>query len=102
MMLPDEKQKTIDVKSCIDRIENEIYRQMLKPLGFRKYGRTLHRFVSGDISQVVGFQCGESYREETHLMWVRPRKTGTNSGVFFVSVSCEFEKSEASVNKNLK
>ena len=69
-MLPDEKQKKIDVKSCIDRIENEICRQMLKPLGFRKHGRTLHRFVSGDISQVVGFQCGESYREETHLMWV--------------------------------
>ena len=66
----DQKQKKIDVKSCIDRIENEIY-QILKPLGFRKHGRTLHRFVSGDISQVVGFQCGESYREETHLMWVR-------------------------------
>jgi hypothetical protein len=66
----DQKQKKIDVKSCIDRIENEIY-QILKPLGFRKHGRTLHRFVSGDISQVVGFQCGESYRDETHLMWVR-------------------------------
>ncbi len=63
------QQAKIDVKDRIDRIENEVYAN-LKPLGFRKHGRTLHRFVSGDISQVVSFQCGQSYRGETHLMWV--------------------------------
>ncbi len=54
---------------CLDQIEAGVYRE-LKKHGFRKSGRTLHRFVSGDISQVVNFQCGQSYREETHLMWV--------------------------------
>ena len=39
----------------IDIIENAVYAH-LKPLGFRKHGRTLHRFVSGDISQVIHFQ----------------------------------------------
>lgn len=42
---------------CTDEIEAAVYAQ-LKPLGFRKYGRTLHRFVSGDLSQVIHFQCG--------------------------------------------
>ena len=60
---------TINTTEVIDKIENDIYLQ-LKPLGFRKYGRTLHRFVDGDISQVINFQCGQSYRNETHLMWV--------------------------------
>lgn len=69
MSLFKRKQKSIDVKACIDQIEKEIY-SYLKPIGFRKYGRTLHRFVSGDISQVINFQCGQSYRNETHLMWV--------------------------------
>lgn len=58
-----------EVTLCLDRIEGEVYRE-LKGQGFRKHGRTLHRFVSGDISQVVNFQCGQSYRGETHLMWV--------------------------------
>jgi hypothetical protein len=54
---------------CLDQIEAGVYGE-LKKQGFRKSGRTLHRFVSGDISQVVNFQCGQSYRDETHLMWV--------------------------------
>lgn len=44
-----------DTKKVLDEIEAAVYAH-LKPLGFRKYGRTLHRFVSGDISQVVSFQ----------------------------------------------
>ncbi len=60
---------TLDTKETIDLIENAVYAE-LKPLGFRKHGRTLHRFVDGDISQVINFQCGQAYREETHLMWV--------------------------------
>ena len=65
------KKKTpkINVTERIDAIEAKVYAE-LKPLGFRKHGRTLHRFVDGDISQVINFQCGQAYREETHLMWV--------------------------------
>ena len=42
------------VTQQIDYIESEVYKR-IKPLGFRKHGRTLHRFVSGDISQVISF-----------------------------------------------
>ena len=51
------KQEKINVTEIADEIEGRIY-PALKPLGFRKYGRTLHRFVSGDISQVIHFQSG--------------------------------------------
>ncbi len=47
-----------DIPKVIDEIENEVYYK-LKPLGFKKHGRTLHRFVSGDISQVINFQSGQ-------------------------------------------
>ncbi len=58
-----------EVSLRMDRIENNIY-QDLKQLGFRKHGRTLHRFFRDDISQVIHFQCGQAYRDETHLMCV--------------------------------
>lgn len=41
--------------AVLDQIEAIVYEQ-LKPHGFRRHGRTLHRFVSGDISQVINFQ----------------------------------------------
>lgn len=41
----------------VDKIEAEVYAH-IKPYGFRKHGRTLHRFVSEDISQVIHFQIG--------------------------------------------
>lgn len=44
-----------EAKQVLDEIEAAVYAR-LKPLGFRKFGRTLHRFVSGDLSQVVSFQ----------------------------------------------
>ena len=53
----------------INVIEQAVH-TVLKLLGFKKFGRTLHRFVSGDISQVISFQCGQAYRDETNLMWV--------------------------------
>ena len=59
----------VNTTEIIDAIENRVYVE-LKSLGFRKYGRTLHRFVNGDISQVINFQCGQAYRNETHLMRV--------------------------------
>lgn len=59
----------LDTSKILDVIENAIY-AVVKAYGFRKHGRTLHRFVSGDISQVINFQLGQSYRGETHLLWV--------------------------------
>lgn len=53
----------------LDKIENAVYEE-LKTNGFRRYGRTLHRFVSGDISQVINFQLGEARRGENHLLYV--------------------------------
>ncbi len=44
-------------KEVIDEIEKGVY-AYLKPLGFRKYGRNLHRFVEEDISQLINFQVG--------------------------------------------
>ena len=58
-----------DAAMCIDEIEAAVYVQ-LKPLGFRKYGRTLHRFVSGDLSQVIHFQCGLPSTGHAQQMWV--------------------------------
>lgn len=61
--------KKINVTKCIDDIENFVYKE-IKRWGFRKYERTLHRFVSDNISQVITFQYGQGYGNETYLMWV--------------------------------
>lgn len=56
MALPFKKKlPDMNAPAVLDQIEAIVY-ERLKPLGFRRYGRTLHRFVSGDISQVVNFQ----------------------------------------------
>lgn len=52
-----------------DIIEKTVY-AYLKPLGFRKYGRTLHRFVEGDISQVVHLQNGCPQKGVYGVLWV--------------------------------
>lgn len=59
----------LNVPAVIDKIEAAVY-SVVKPIGFRKHGRTLHRFVEGDISQVINFQCGQAIRGNNHLMWV--------------------------------
>ena len=63
------KEADSPVTAAIDAIEARVY-AALKKFGFRRHGRTLHRFVSGDISQVINFQCGQAYRGETGNMWV--------------------------------
>ena len=63
------EQVSVDISKVLDGIEKAVY-DILKPWGFKKHGRTLHRFVSGDISQVVHFQLGQAYRGENHLLWV--------------------------------
>lgn len=64
-----EKATAFYAPAVIDAIESAVY-AAVKPLGFQKHGRTLHRFVSGDISQVINFQCGQAIRGDNHLMWV--------------------------------
>ena len=51
------KNTQINTTQIVDEIEAAVY-AYLKPYGFRKHGRTLHRFVSEDISQVIHFQSG--------------------------------------------
>ena len=53
----------------VDIIEKIVY-EYLKPLGFRKHGRTIHRFVDGDISQVVHFQNGCPSKGIHNILWV--------------------------------
>lgn len=54
---------------AVDQIESIVY-EALKPYGFRKHGRTLHRFVDGDISQVIHFQSGQPSMGKRNLMCV--------------------------------
>ena len=66
------KKKTeINTTQIVDEIEAAVY-EYVKQYGFRKFGRTLHRFVSGDISQVIHFQTG--------------MPTNINSGSFCVNL----------------
>lgn len=60
---------TLDTTKVLDAIEKAVH-TVVKPYGFKKHGRTLHRFVSGDISQVINFQLGQAYLGETHLLFV--------------------------------
>lgn len=53
----------------VDIIEKTVY-EYLKPLGFIKYGRTLHRFVDSDISQVINFQNGCPSKGVYDILWI--------------------------------
>lgn len=55
-MFNKSKRKSDNTENA-DCIVNMVYEQ-LKSFGFKKFGRTLHRFVSDDISQVINFQLG--------------------------------------------
>ena len=50
-------------------IEKIVY-DHLKPFGFKKHGRILHRFVEGDISQVVHFQSDISADGSFEALWI--------------------------------
>lgn len=52
-----QKGTEINTTQIVDDIEAAVYAH-IRPYGFKKHGRTLHRFVSGDISQVIHFQSG--------------------------------------------
>ena len=64
-----EKDKQLDTTAIVDQIEKAVY-QELKSLGFRKFGRNLHRFVDGDISQVINFQNGCAAKGIYDVLWV--------------------------------
>ena len=68
-MIFDNPKPLVDSTSILNGIQREVHK-VLKPLGFSKHGRTEHRFVSGDISQVINFQLGQAYLGETHLLHV--------------------------------
>ena len=63
------KNPKVNTSKILDNIEKAVYME-IKPYGFQKHGRTLHRFVSEDISQLINFQVGQAYRGETHLLFV--------------------------------
>ena len=64
------KKKTeINTTQIVDKIEAAVYAHV-KPYGFQKYGRTLHRFVSEDISQVIHFQSGMPAHKMSGLLCV--------------------------------
>ena len=56
------KATEINTTQIVDEIEAAVL-EFVKPYGFKKHGRTLHRFVSGDISQVIHFQSGMPTKE---------------------------------------
>ena len=64
-----EVNRVVDTGKVLDQIERAVY-LAIKPRGFQKHGRTLHRFVSGDISQVIHFQTGQAHLGESHLLFV--------------------------------
>lgn len=64
-----EKDKELDTKSIVDEVEKAVYAEV-KVLGFKKHGRTLHRFVDGDISQVINFQTGCPPKGIYDVLWV--------------------------------
>ena len=55
--------------NAVDEIQKSIY-TILRQYGFKKHGRTFHRFVDGDVSQVITFQLGQSYLDMNHLLFV--------------------------------
>ena len=63
------KSKRISSTESVDIIEGIVY-EYLKPMGFRKYGRTLHRFVESDISQVINFQNGCPQKGVYDILWI--------------------------------
>lgn len=69
MLTTQKAHPDLDVPKTLNRIQRALQAE-LKPLGFAKHGRTHHRFVDGDISQVINFQCGQSIYGRSHLVEV--------------------------------
>ena len=64
-----EKVKSIYVQR-LDEIQRQVHKSCLKPNGFVKKGRTHCRKTDDGLYQVVDFQIGQSYRDDTDKFWV--------------------------------
>lgn len=69
LMLHPLRRKKMSSTECVDTIQEIVY-EYLKPLGFRKFGRTMHRFVEEDISQVIHFQNGCPQKGVREKLWI--------------------------------
>ena len=63
------RRKKIFSTECVNIIQEVVY-EYLKPLGFQKFGRTMHRFVEEDISQVIHFQNGCPQKGVHEKLWI--------------------------------
>lgn len=63
------KKENVSSAQAVDIIENKVY-ERFGALGFKKYGRTLHRFTDTDISQVINFQNGCPQKGISDTLWV--------------------------------
>lgn len=68
-MLHPLRRKKMSSTECVDTIQEVVY-EYLKPLGFHKFGRTMHRFVEEDISQVIHFQNGCPQKGVREKLWI--------------------------------
>ena len=55
---PKELERTTDFKAQLDIVEKDVFAKM-KPLGFKKNGRTFNRRLDDGIIQVINFQSGQ-------------------------------------------
>lgn len=66
MLFKKEEKSTTEI---VNEIQSDVYKY-LKPLGFRKHGRTFCRFVDTDIAQVIEFQVGLALKGNNHCLWI--------------------------------
>lgn len=63
------KSKPFSSAEAVNEIQKVVF-NYLKPMGFKKYGRTMHRFTDGDISQVINFQNGCPQKGTYNVLWI--------------------------------
>ena len=61
--------KKVNTTQVVNEVENIVY-AWCKPFGFQKHGRTLHRFVDRDLSQVINFQNGCPEKQVYGILWI--------------------------------
>ena len=99
-MIFDNPKPLVDSTSILNGIQREVHK-VLKPLGFAKHGRTEHRFVSGDISQVINFQLGQAYLGETHLLTVNVAIGVPECNVYPIEPKKYYKEYECNIRSSL-
>lgn len=64
------ERKKINATEVVDEIQKIVGEKILKPAGFKKFGRTYNRVVDGDIVQVINFQNGCPAKGVTGVLWI--------------------------------